>query len=378
MYLGMAHSPASLRPWSSLTTGVPAALRSPPDSDVVAQQLANLQGCERGLLAPSTLHLFWDLFGMLGRDDAAIYMDAGVYPIARWGVERAAGRGVPVRTFPHYDTASLARCLRQDRRSNALPLVVACGFCPGCGRHVPIRSYVEVLRPFGGHLVLDDSQALGIFGHSPGVDAPYGRGGGGSLCWSGAQSPDVLMVSSLAKGFGVPVAILSGSRAAIDRFEAESETRVHCSPPSLAVIHAAEHALAVNKTVGDVLRLRLARLVRHLRKCLREKDLNTAGGLFPVQTLRLDPRVDVLRFHQELLTRGINTVLNQASDDQNAELSLIVTLHHRPDDIKCSVQALAEARAVTGARFQTIATLGSQATSDVREWESCQKRDNHA
>lgn len=49
-----------------------------------------MQGCEMATLSSSTLHLFWDLFGALARGRVAIYMDAGTYPIARWGVERAA------------------------------------------------------------------------------------------------------------------------------------------------------------------------------------------------------------------------------------------------------------------------------------------------
>jgi hypothetical protein len=65
-------------------------------------------------------------------------------------------------------------------------------------------------------LVIDDTQALGILGHSPGPHAPYGKGGGGSLQWAGIGGPDVLVVSSLAKGFGAPVAVLAGSEATVE------------------------------------------------------------------------------------------------------------------------------------------------------------------
>jgi 8-amino-7-oxononanoate synthase len=65
LYLGLGHASASLRPWDQLTTGAPAALVEPSDANAVARRVAALQGCERGLLAPSALHLFWDLFGAL-------------------------------------------------------------------------------------------------------------------------------------------------------------------------------------------------------------------------------------------------------------------------------------------------------------------------
>ena len=67
--------------------------------------------------------------------------------------------------------------------------------------------------------MLDDTQALGVLGEKPTPDAPYGRGGGGSLPWHGVTSPHVIAGSSLAKGFGVPIAVLSGSERMIRRFE---------------------------------------------------------------------------------------------------------------------------------------------------------------
>ena len=54
----------------------------------------------------------------------------------------------------------------------------------------------------------------------------------------------MIVGSSLAKGFGTPMPLLAGSASVIRRFEEHSETRIHCSPPSLAALHAAEHALA--------------------------------------------------------------------------------------------------------------------------------------
>jgi 8-amino-7-oxononanoate synthase len=83
----------------------------------------------------------------------------------------------------------------------------------------------------------------------------------------------VLVISSLAKGFGVPVSALSGSGDVVRWFEERSETRVHCSPPSVAVIHATEHALVVNQERGDALRQLLAQLVGLIRKKLAEVGL---------------------------------------------------------------------------------------------------------
>jgi len=343
LYLGLRHASSSLRPWSQLTSGRSAVQGTciSRSQQRVTQALANLIGCEQAVLGPSTLHLFWDLFGMLARDRVAIYLDAAAYPIARWGVERAAARGVPVRTFAHHNPEALARLLGRNASDRCKPLIVADGFCPGCGGAAPLAGYLEAAREHGGRLILDDTQALGILGHAPGPQARYGRGGGGSLRWNQVDDPDVIVVSSLAKGFGAPVALLAGSKAMVERFEAESETRVHCSPPSAAVVSAAEHALWINHTRGDDLRSYLARLVFWFRRRLAVLGLSPAGGLFPVQTLRPVVGFDTTRIHRHLLQSGIGTVLHRPREGLGARISVLITAGHKPHDINRAAQLLA-------------------------------------
>jgi 8-amino-7-oxononanoate synthase len=345
LYLGMRHPSRSLRPWSQFTTGVPAALSSPPDSGSVAHELAVLQGCEGGVLGTSTLHQFWDLFGIFARQRVAIHVDAGAYPIARWGVERAAALGVPVREFAHHNLEALEQGLRRDARKNLVPLLVTDGFCTGCGRPGPLGAYLDRARAHGGWLIIDDTQALGIFGHSPTPAAPYGQGGGGMLVRNRIGGPDVLVVSSLAKAFGVPLAVLSGSKSAIKVFEAKSETRMHCSPPSVATVRAAEHALMLNRLYGDSLRSRLSSLVRRFRQQAAHAGLHFSGGLFPFQTLLPSASFDMVSLHEQLLKQGIQTVLHQARNGHGPRVSFLITARHAPEELDRSVIALSRARA---------------------------------
>jgi 8-amino-7-oxononanoate synthase len=304
-----------------------------------------LQGCERATLAPSTLHFFWDLLGLLARRRVAIYVDAGTYPVAQWGVERAASRGVPVRRFPHLNAGALHSQLKQDFGRGLRPVVVADGFCPLCGRLTPIPAYLASVRAHGGYLILDDTQALGILGQSPGPKAPYGKGGGGSLRWHRVRGPEVVLIGSLAKGFGVPVAVLAGSEAVVRRFEECSETRVHCSPPSVAVVHAAEQALAANWNYGDALRQRLAWLVGRFREQLAKAGFAAVGGMFPVQTLALRPDLDAGVLHDRLARAGVRTVLRDAQSGHSRQISFLITALHRPQDIDRAVDKLARAAA---------------------------------
>ena len=367
LYLGFWHGSGSIRPWAQLTTGVPAALAEPPGAAAVAQALAHLQGSERATLASSSLHLFWDVFGLLAdtfrrgeaspsslarqrfggdasplRRDVALYVDVGAYPIARWGVECAARKGVPARRFAHGDPDALRRAIERapgERR----PVVVCDGVCVCCGGQAPLAAYLAVAREYGGLLVVDDTQGLGLMGRSPGPDAPYGRGGGGSLRRAGVTGPDVLVVSSLAKGFGVPMAALSGSRRMVEWFEANSLTRAHCSPPSIAEIHAAVRALSINARRGDALRAQLAERVRTFRGKLAEVGLAADGGLFPVQTLKPMAGVDARELHRRLAEQGIRAVLRSGCNGGQARISFIITARHRPDDLERAAMAVAQA-----------------------------------
>ena len=281
LYLGLRHGSWSLEPWSQLTTGSPAAFAVPTAARAVARELAALQGCAAATLGPSTLHLFWDLGELFAESGAAIYLDSGTYPIGKWGMERAAAHGAQLRRFSHHDPDALWRLLRSESR-NRRPVVVSDGFCPGCGRPAPLEAYLELARRGDGWLVIDDTQALGIFGHSPDGSRPFGEGGGGMARWSRISDPRLVVVASLAKAFGAPLAALSGSVAFVERFEKRSGTRMHCSPPSAAVLSAAARALTINRRRGEILRARLTSLVRHFRASLRAIGIVPTGGVFPV------------------------------------------------------------------------------------------------
>lgn len=348
LYLGMHHASDSLPLWRRLTTGRPAALAEPPGAAVVAQDLAALAGCEAGTLLPSTFHLFWDLLGVLSRHEPIeIFMDASTYPIARWGAEHWAGRGVPLQRFGPHDASSLAALLTRQRRVRPWrrPVVLSDALNPGGRSQPPLADYAALARRHGGWLLLDDTQGLGVLGADPGPAAPYGRGGGGSLARWGLCGAPVLLGASLAKGFGVPVALLAGPRGLVQRFEADSASREHMSPPSQAVIQAARAALAANRRCGDPLRQRLWHSVQRLRAGLARLGLAAPGTDFPVQTLALPPGTDVPRLHARLLRAGLATVPHR---DRGAggRISLIVTARHGPTDIDQALAVLA--RTVVG------------------------------
>ena len=345
LYLGFRHASSSLPAWESLTAGVPAALAEPPEASAVAQRLASLIGCARARLAPSTLHLFWDAFASLPSRHTSIHVDEAAYPIARWGVERAQARGVPTHTFHHRDPDALLCGLLAAHRGGLTPIVLCDGYCPGCGPS-PLPLYAELAGRFGGLLVIDDTQALGILGEGGLPESPFGRGGGGSLRWQGLAAANVLVGASLAKAFGVPVAVMAGDPAAIRRFEENAETRVHCSQPSLAAVAAAHRALALNETIGDAVRTRLAALVGRLRAAFAGVGQPPRGGAFPVQVLDLGHRTQLV--HEELLRLGVSAPLHRDLHTARPVISFLITARHRESDIDAAAASLARAVARAG------------------------------
>jgi 8-amino-7-oxononanoate synthase len=209
---------------------------------------------------------------------------------------------------------------------------------------------LQTVERHGGQLVLDDTQAFGVLGEKPCAGTPFGCGGGGSLQWHGVSSPHVIAGSSLAKAFGVPIAVLGGSEALIRRFEQRSETRLHCSPPSLAALRAAEHALAMNRAHGDRRRLYVSRLVAHFRGQLRQIGLAAQRGLFPVQMINARDRVDARTLHLRLLGRGIRTVLVRRCRGIEMRLGFLINALHRPADIDRAIEALDGAMRLDGVR----------------------------
>jgi 8-amino-7-oxononanoate synthase len=336
LYLGFRHGSGSLRGWSSLTTGKPSALEETPGAEALERELAELVGCERALLGPSTLHLFWDLFALLAKRRACIFVDAAAYPISRWGATGAVAGGARVASFPAYDAGALSKAIGRTTR----PVIVTDGFSPGLGRPAPLADYLELAEKRGGLLIVDDTQALGIFGGNPGFGTPWGSGGGGSLRLAGLSSPRAVLVSSLGKAFGVPVAMLAGNTALVAEFAERSLTRMHCSQASAADVAAASNALAVNHRHGDRLRRRLLERILRLREGLGRLGMIGTAGWFPVQRVRLRGFSNAMAVHKALLENGVRTLLLQRPNSGAATLTFVVNAKHRREEIDRAIACL--------------------------------------
>ncbi|MCB2410176.1 aminotransferase class I/II-fold pyridoxal phosphate-dependent enzyme [Hymenobacter lucidus] len=333
LYLGARRFtwPAGL----ALTTGRPAALLEPARHQWVAREVARRQGLETGLLAPSTLHLFWDILCLLP-PRGVVLLDARMYPIGKWGSLRALLRGRPVYQFDADNPKQLARLLHTCRQQQQVPWLLTDGWQLAASRPAPLAWYLELLDPFPeAVLLLDDTQAFGLLGCQPGARQPLGQGGGGSLPFAGLSSNKVLTITSLAKGLGVPVAVLAGPAALLARYRQSSDVRVHTSPVSEVHAWAAEQALCHDARHGEAARRRLSARVVQFRRELGAGGIWPTGGIFPVQKLVLPRATAALGLYQQLRQRGVQALL-LASAQQPAvpEVAFCLRADHSAADIR--------------------------------------------
>jgi len=354
LYLGMRHPSCSLRGWQELTLGKPAALEDPPGIFAVEQALANLTGCDAVLLESSTLHAWFDLLAAIAGPGTRIFLDGNSYPIARWAAQWSSSLGSLVETFDGHDANALNRMLCKWPRWK--PVIVTDGLSPANGNLAPLRTYESLAAMHGGLVVVDDTQALGILGAFPNRSTPYGIGGGGSLRNLGVRSEAVVVVNSLAKGFGVPVAMLGGSAALIGKIKKNSLMRVHCSPPSAAAIGAAAQALEDNRHSGKDLRSRLAQNVARFRDGLKQLGLAATRSLFPVQSLRFPNEIEPTLVHSRLLERGFRTILH-GDARSGPQLSFLLTARHAFAEIDQAIQHLADVIKIESHKTMTGVTV---------------------
>ena len=174
LYLGLEHPSRLLAGWERLTLGKPAVLEAPAGAHAVEQELAALIGCERALLGSV------DVPSLLGpvRGTPAERRDHSSrrrrLPHCALGRRTCGGAGNAGPTFRSHDVQALRRCWRAGNESTG-----HCGrrLFPGIGPTGAVAEYLECLGHLDGLLVLDDTQALGIYGHSQDTWPPYGKRG---------------------------------------------------------------------------------------------------------------------------------------------------------------------------------------------------------
>src|SRR5262245_19714754 len=157
-YLGLRHRMDELQAWDRLSSGRPAAADDAVIANLLEQRVAALQGCQAATLATSTLHAFSDVCVALADEEVTIFLDEYVYPIVRWGAERAACRGTVIVTFQHRSPEHLQSLISDNDSQSKRPIVIADGVSPVNWAVAPLPEYLDCIESRGGLLIVDDTQ----------------------------------------------------------------------------------------------------------------------------------------------------------------------------------------------------------------------------
>ncbi|MEU5844561.1 aminotransferase class I/II-fold pyridoxal phosphate-dependent enzyme [Rhodococcus sp. NPDC047139] len=318
LYLDLHHRPQDLPRWTSLTMGVPAALRIAPASASVARLVAHEHGVGAGLVARSTLHAVMDVLGTVPHPGDRILVDRASYPISRWATLLPRFRGIPVSDFPHH-RPELANTTGGERI-----WFVTDGWCPGCNRPAPIPTLQQIASSTGGGVVVDDSLGYGILGRRRVGDA-FGDGSG-TVHWCGTDHTSTIWVASFAKAYGTPLAVITGDASTLETVAREGGNHMHSSPPSAADVAAA--ASALREPSRGRRRSRLLHNTLVLRRAYRDVGLTPIGLPFPVVTIVVPDRAQALRWWIELARTGMHTLLLRSRCGHGTLLSAVVRSKH--------------------------------------------------
>jgi 8-amino-7-oxononanoate synthase len=332
LFLGMRHNHRSLPKWASLTTGMPAAWREPATARAIGSTIAATQGAQAGFVARSALHALTDAMTVLPRAGDILAIDEAVYPIAATASLIAKGREVTVRTYAHHRPAAP----RLDGTGRVI--YVTDGWCQGCNRPAPLPHLQKLAKRGNGIVVVDDSLACGILGKRRNAGS-FGDGSG-TPRWSGLQHDRLLWVASLAKGYGAPLAVVTGDADNIGRL-ARDGSRQHSSPPTAADLAAAAAALRDPREL-ECRRAFLHDHVTSVRRAFGLADLPVIGQPFPLVGITFASTAQALRWCDRLQRAGIHLLVQRPRCQRGALLTAVLRSEHSTSDIERLVNAMSQ------------------------------------
>lgn len=326
----------------ALASGKPSVLEEPPGTRRITEAWAASHDVEDAVLARSAFHGLLDAIEATAGNGSTLLVDGDSYEVARWAVAAAcagsrARKEVRVVTYRHLDADDAAL---RSRAVRGPVVVVTDGLCGSCLRPAPLGRLCSLARRTGGRVVVDDTLAAGVLGTRTAGSGPLGLGGGGTAAWLGAAGRELVVVSSLAKGYGVPLAVVTGPRVVVDRVRRTGSARTYASGPSAADL-AALLALPRRDEL-ERRRRRLSELVDRTRRRVRRVGLAPLGIPFPMVHMVGGGRP--LELRDVLARRGVRVLVTAGRCRTEAALTLCLRSDLSMPAVDRLVEALANER----------------------------------
>jgi 8-amino-7-oxononanoate synthase len=233
----------------------------------------------------------------------------------------------------HADVASARRQLQAHPHAPAL--VASDGVFSMDGDVAPLAELAALCRAEAATLMIDDAHGIGV----------RGAGGAGSVIAAGLGADDVpVLMATLGKALGVGGAFVAGSRVLIDGLVQFARAHVYTTamPPALAA--AACVAVDIARFEGWR-RLKLARLIAHLRAGARDRGIELMASPTPIQPVPIGASAVALAAAQSLQAQGffVPAIRAPTVPQGKARLRIALSVRHEERDVERLLDALARA-----------------------------------
>ena len=262
-------------------------------------------------------------------------------------VQGAMLSGARRRPFPHNDWAACHRILQDVRHEYRRVLIVVEGVYSMDGDYADLPRFVDVKKKHKAFLMVDEAHSIGTMGlHGRGMAEHFDLNPRDVDIWMG----------TLSKSFGSCGGYIAAAAPLIEYLKYTAPGFVYSvglSPPNTAAALASINLLQEEPE-------RVARLAQNSRLFLqlaKQAGLNTGlSNNTPVVPVITGNSEHALRLSHALLQRGINVqpILYPAVEESAARLRFFITSMHTPEQIRTTVDAVAEELARIDPGFEQV------------------------
>jgi len=257
--------------------------------------------------------------------------------------------GARRRPFPHNDWRAVDRLLT-DLRDNYRRVLVAIEGVYSMDGDIPdLPRFIEIKKRHRAFLLIDEAHSMGVLG-------PHGRGIGEFF---DVNPSDVdLWMGTLSKAFGSCGGYIAGCRAVVEYLKYTAPGFVFSVGIAPSNAAAALAAIRLLEDEPD----RVARLHDRARLFLslaKKRGMNTGTSKnSPVVPIILGNSIHCLQISRAMAQRGVNVqpILHPAVEEKAARLRFFITASHSVEQIRRTIDLLAEELAKVDAKYVAGAT----------------------
>ncbi|MFQ5585740.1 MAG: 8-amino-7-oxononanoate synthase [Thermodesulfobacteriota bacterium] len=289
--------------------------------------LARFKGTEAALLFNSGYHANLAIItALVGRGDVilsdrlnhASLIDAAILSRSK------------IKRYPHCDTDTLGRFLREHRQSRRR-LIVTDGLFSMDGDIAPLKEIARLAERYDAILMVDDAHATGTLGE-------HGRG---SLEHHGIASSDIIQMGTLGKAIGSFGAFVAGRRELIDYLINRARPFIFTTalPPSVcAASSAALEIIREEPELIEALRERAA----FMRSALKAAGLNTMTSESQIIPLLIGDPEKTVAVSDSLLAEGlyVQAIRPPTVPAGTSRLRITVMATHSFDDLRSAARTI--------------------------------------